>query len=383
MSKRIFLIAGEASGDLQGAFLIHEIKQKLPDIEIKCVGGVHMKQEGAQVIADIGAFGCIGPWNALPRIPAILHMLHKIKVTLKQFKPDLLIMIDSPAINMRIGKFAKQHGIKTAYYFPPSAWYSAEKRVKKIASVSDYIIPVFKYNVDTYKKAGVDCHFFGHPILDLVAQKQKDNRDTHTLSEGKQLLALLPGSRVQEVDALMPIYVKTMFKLIEREPEIHFLIPIAFKHVEHKILKYLEGVPKDRYTIFRDGAYQVFKHARVAITASGSATLEATINKVPIIVVYRLAMADWILAKMFIKIPFFALPNLLAGKKIVPEYIQDDVNPTRLTDEAIELLHDEVRRNEMISELVKVKESLGNPGAVKAVANFICQILSNSSNLQN
>ncbi len=376
MAKKIFILAAEASGDLQGAFLIREIKKINSDIIFGGVGGPRLREQGAQIWYDAAIFGCIGPWNAIPKIPMFLSFIAGIKRKILEWSPDLIILIDSPAINMRIGKFAKQKGFKTVYYFPPSAWYSSAKRVTNISQAADYIIPVFDFTVATYEKAGVKYRFFGHPLRDIVEEKLSLIPSDSSLPFGKVYIALLPGSRKQEINALMPVFLQLMQILDRERGNFHFLIPVALPLAKPLIMKFLKKISQTKYTLIEDGAYSAFKKADIAVMASGSATLEAAIAAVPMIVVYKLAWPDWILGKLFVKVPFFALPNLIMQRQIVPELLQEQVNPERLADEVLKnISNDAGCRDKMLSDLKEIKESLGRGDALPAIAKFINDIV--------
>ena len=376
MSKKIFIMAGEPSGDLQGSFVIRELKKIIDeDIIISGMGGDLCKEQGVELICNsMSSMSFVGPWHALGKIPFLIKCWHIIKRKLLEFKPDLVFMIDSPAWNMRIGKVAKRAGFKTVYYFPPSAWYRDEKRAKSILSVSDYIIPVFAYNVETYKQFNLPYHYFGHPIVDVVNEKLSACTED-IVPKDKTAIAFLPGSRKQEIDSLMKIFIKTMKMLMNKRENLFFVIPASCDKNKSLIESYLKDdtIP---YKVVTGGSYKAFKNARAPVTASGTATLEAAVSRVPMTVVYRLAVPDYFLGKLLgIKVPFFAAPNLVLQRKIVPELLQDEVNPERLTEETLKLLDDTPERNQMLKDLDEVKKNLGELGTVKNIAKFISEIL--------
>ncbi len=379
MPKKVFILAGEASADLQGAFLVREIKKNKTDVVFSGVGGCRMREEGVNIFQDTSSIGVIGPWNAIPKMPLMIKMFNQVKRELISFKPDLTILIDSPAANMRMGRFARENGFKTLYYFPPSAWYACTERVCKISQVADYIVPVFEYNTRTYTKAGLPFYYFGHPLVDIVAEKLAcSGSRKDCFPPDKINIAFLPGSRLQEIDSLMPAFVGTMKLMASQRNNLHFLIPVAFPHVKQRISKYLKSDPGISFSLVDGGAYEVLKYSRAAVMASGSATLEASIAGVPMVVVYKLAWPDWIIGKMFINVPFFALPNLVVQKKIVPELLQTEVNPERLAKELFEITDDTDKRTRMIADLQDVRRSLGESGVIKSVSSLICDILDNN-----
>lgn len=374
MQKRILILAGEASGDLQGAFLIKELKKLNDNFVVSGIGGRLLKETGADILYDTTSLGVVGPWNAISKIPYMLKIFSDIKKYLLDYRPDLVLMIDSPALNMRMGKFAKAHGFKTLYFFPPSAWYPSVERVRKVASVADYIIPVFDYNVKTYESSGVPYYCFGHPIVDVVAAKMKEQGPID-LPEDKIFVAFLPGSRFQEIKSLMKVFIKAMRKIFFVKKDVFFLIPAASKDIRLLIEKDLKSVCDIPYKILDGGGYGALKHSSAAVVASGTATLEASVIGVPMVVVYKLAWPDWIIGKLFVKVPYFALPNLILQKRAVCELLQTQVTPERLLKEVLSILDDSSKRAEILSYLLEVRKTLGEPGSMAKIASFVNSVL--------
>lgn len=377
MSKKIFIMAGEPSGDLQGSFVIRELKKLIDeDIIISGMGGDLCKEQGVELVCNsMSSMSFVGPWHALGKIPFLIKCWYTIKRKLFECNPDLVLMIDSPAWNMRMGKVAKKAGFKTVYFFPPSAWCKSEKRLKSIVSACDYVIPVFSSNVETYKQFNLPHYYFGHPIVDIVKEKL-DSCDDNITPNDKTVIAFLPGSRKQEIDSLMNIFIKTMKMLLDKRDDLFFIIPASSEKNKSLIESYFKKAVTIPYKIVTGGSYKAFKNARATVTASGTATLEAAIAGVPMTVVYRLAWPDYCLGKLLgIKVDFFAAPNLVVQRKIVPELLQDEVNPERLTIETLKLLDDTPERKQMLSDLNEVKNNLGELGAVKRIAKFISEIL--------
>lgn len=375
MPKKVFILAGEASGDLQGAFLVKELKKLRGDIEFAGIGGRLLKEEGVDVICDTTCLGVVGPWNAILKLPFLFWKVEELKRWLLDYRPDLLVMIDSPALNMRMGKFARAHGIETLYYFPPSAWYRNSERAAKISAVSSYLVPVFDYQVKTFEEAGVPFRHFGHPILDVVAEKLRTMGGLD-LPEGRKIVAFLPGSRPQEVNSLMKVYIRTMRAMLLKRSDLFFLIPASSPDMKALIERYMAPCSDIPFRIVEGGSYLALSHASAAVTASGTATLEASVLGVPMTVVYKLAWPDWILGKLImIKVPMFALPNLVLQKKSVPELLQTEVNPERIMDEVFRVLDDSPERTKMLETLAAIKRSLGEEGAVRRIAEYLNDIL--------
>lgn len=376
MPKKILILAGEASGDLQGAFLINSLKKIRNDFEVFGAGGPNLAAAGADIAYDISSLGVVGPWNAVQKLPVMLRMYYDMRKRMVEYRPDLVIMIDSPAMNMRMGKLAREKGFKTVYYFPPSAWCKKRERAEKIASVSSYLIPVFDSQVRTFEEFGIPFRHFGHPLLDIISEKTRDLPDPE-FPAGCRIAAFLPGSRPQEINSLMKPYIGAMTIIHEKRKDMFFVIPASSPDMRKLIERHIPASFKAPYRITDGGSYMALKYADAAITASGTATLEASVLGVPMAVVYKLAWPDWILGKMLMmKVPMFALPNLVIQRKAVPEIFQTEVTAERLADELLKIIDDSPERTERIRVLDEVRAALGREGAVQRAAEYINEILS-------
>lgn len=379
MSKKIMIFAGEASGDLQGAHLADTLKEMNPSYTLRGVGGPKMKEKGVDVIYDSSTWGIIGPWHALKKIPFLMNLVNELKRIILKDRPDLIILIDSPAVNMRLARFAKENGIKSLYFFPPSAWYPSIERARKIADSVDYIVPAFSYTVQTYERAGIPFSYFGHPIVDMVNvnSSREELLQRFGLSGDREYIGIMPGSREQEITSLMPVLVKSMKMIKKQRKSAYFLLPVAAPMLRLLIEKYLNNECDVKMI---DGcAHEVMKMSRLIIMASGTASVEAAMYGTPMIILYKLAWPDWCIGKIFIKVPFISLPNLILQERVVPELIQLEVNPARIFSEATELLDDTKTRKKMIDDLLLVKGKLGDPGVMKKVGNYIVELCNGNS----
>lgn len=365
MSKKIMIMAGEASGDLQGAALAGMLFSMRPSYEISGVGGPRMREKGVRIIEDSSGFGIIGPWHAIRKIPSLLALVKRVKQAIVSERPDLLILIDSPAVNVRLARFAKEHGIATLYFFPPSAWYPNAERAQKIARIADYIVPAFSYSVNTYRSAGVNVNYFGHPLVDMLEMKgSREEICTRLgLDAGRDYVGILPGSREQEISSLLPVMLDTAKALLEENGNLEFLLPVAAETLKSLVQRCLRR-SKVKVRLLDGCSHDVMRVSRLIMMASGSASLEAAIYGTPMIILYKLAWPDWCIGKLFIKVPFIALPNLIAERKVVPELMQLDVNPSTIVGEIRDLLADTPKRQAMLDDLRDVRSRLGEPGKV-------------------
>ncbi len=365
MSKKIMIMAGEASGDLQGAALASMLYSMRPSYVISGVGGPRMREKGVTIIEDSSGYGIIGPWHAIKKIPTLLALVKRIKQAILREMPDLLILIDSPAVNVRLARFAKEHGITTLYFFPPSAWYPNVERAQSIARIADYIVPAFAYSVNTYKNAGVKVNYFGHPLVDMLEMKasREEVLARLGLDKSKEYVGILPGSREQEISSLLPVMLDTAKALQEENQNLEFLLPVAAETLKPLVQRILNNSQASVRML--DGcSHDVMRASRLIMMASGSASLEAAIYGTPMIILYKLAWPDWCIGKLFIKVPFIALPNLIAERKVVPELMQMEVNPSAILEEVRDLLGDTPKRQTMLDDLREVRARLGEPGTV-------------------
>ena len=376
MSKpqKVMIFAGEASGDLQGALLARELKKYNPDIEFSGVGGVRMKEEGIDLIFDSTTFGVIGPWEGIKNLPRLLKLYNRCRDEFVKTRPDLAILIDTPAFNMRLAKVSREKGIKAVYYFPPSAWSGNVKRANEIAGQVDSVITAFRFTANTYKKGDIPHFYAGHPLVDVMQKWKTGSREGYIkdlgLEEGPTYVGLMPGSRTQEINHVLPLLLDAARKMSEEIPGVHFLLPIASPLLREKIY---EGVQNccAPITVFDGRAQEIMAVCRLIVMASGSASLEASIMGVPMILTYRLNQFDYKIIRMFVKLKWAGLPNLIMERGIVPELIQEQANVENICSLAKDLLPDGQKRQKMIQDLQELNISLGEPGVVSRVARHI------------
>mgnify|MGYP000476039886 CR=1 FL=1 len=365
------IFAGEASGDLQGALLADEIRRICPSVKISGSGGIKMKEAGIELLLDTTTLGVIGLWEGIKKSPLIISEYLKFKKEFIRRHPDLVIFIDAPASNMRLAKIARRMGIKSVYFFPPSAWSASLKRARKVGASVDLVVNAFQFTSDTYEVAGVKNTFYtGHPLIDYM-QKWKNADKTELkkelgLKREKRYISLLPGSRVQEIEQILPLMIESANMLLKQEKDIWFLIPVASPALKNLIkdkLKYKE-LP---LTLLDGKSQAAMAVSELVILASGSAALEAGILEVPMIITYRLNELDYRIIRKFIKLRWAGLPNLILKREVVPELLQDKATVNNICRIASELLADSEKRREMLSGLKELNYVLGEPGVIKRI----------------
>ena len=343
MSKplRIAMVAGEPSGDVLAAGMVGELKRLYPDAIIEGIGGPNMQAQGFHSLFDMETLSVMGLVEVLSHLPAILKVKKALLAHFSNNPPDIFVGIDAPDFNLRVEKELKAKGIKTIHYVSPTIWAWREKRVHKIAKAAGRVLGLFPFEQQVYDKYDVPYTFVGHTMADSIAltPDQQASRKMLNLPIDKAVLAVLPGSRRGEVDTLLPIFIKTMEKIAAQRPDIEFVIPAANTHRLEQIngmLKEANNVSERLPIHVTEGTSRDAMIASdVILLASGTATLEAMLCKRPMVVAYKLSPITYKIMQRLYKAPFFALPNLLANEALVPELLQDDVNPDTLSQQAL------------------------------------------------
>ncbi|MHB2019755.1 MAG: lipid-A-disaccharide synthase [Candidatus Xenobia bacterium] len=371
---RVMIVACEASADVQAAAVIRTLKAEA-DLEVVAVGGSHVCEVADRLLADSSKWGAIGVWEAFPRAPGIAIAFLGIRRAIRDLKPDLLVVVDCPAINLPLVDYARKQGVRTVYYFPPSQWTENLARHRHIAERVDDVIVAFGFTADRYREAGVPAAFFGHPLMDLLQDTPRGAAARHALGlpESGPVVGLLPGSRTQEVRMLLPILIEAARLMQQKVPEVRFALPVAMQVLRPFIEAEVRasGLP---VTIVDGQSRTVMAACDVLLMCSGTATLEAAILGTPMVIGYRLPRFDYTLGRLLgIRVRWMGLPNLVLQRLIVPELLQHEFNATRLADEGLALLCDPEKRRQMKDSLATVQKNLGNLGVVAAVAHFILE----------
>jgi lipid-A-disaccharide synthase len=360
---KIYLIAGEASGDLIGGHLIRSLIKVAPGAVYRAWGGDRMETAGAQLDKHIRDTNFMGFWEVLRNAGHILQLFKKIKSDIKEYQPELVILIDYPGFNLRIAKWLHKNGIPVVYYVSPQIWAWKASRVKKIKKWIDLMITILPFEKDFYAQYDYEVAYVGHPLIDEIATKKETKP---TASQNANILALLPGSRFQEVSKMLPI-------MEEAAQQLKHLTPIVVKSPLIATEKYASILkPNSNLKISNDGALSILADASLACVGSGTATLETALMNVPQVVCYRGNALSFYLAKKLVKIPFISLVNLIAGKKIVEELIQDQLTPSNLTSA---LKAAEQHKSEIIKGYKSLLKKLGEGGASERAASLIIDFM--------
>ncbi|HEX9913135.1 MAG TPA: lipid-A-disaccharide synthase [candidate division Zixibacteria bacterium] len=377
MKKNVLIVAGEASGDLHGAGLIRELKKINPDIEYSGIGGVKLKEEGMNLLFRIDKLAFMGFYEVIKNLGLIKELKKKLINHLNQYKPDLVILIDYPGFNLRFAKEVKKRKIPILYYISPQVWAWGKKRVNTIKKLVDRMVVFFPFEEKLYKDAGVKVDFIGHPLLDLVKPtlSKEDFRNELQIKENEILIGLLPGSRWQEIEKILPVMVHSGLVLKKRMKNLQIAIGLAPTIDKQKAYDFLK---KKNFNIqlLEDLTYDLMSHSDLLLATSGTATLESAISCTPLIVLYKTSPLTYLLAKALVKIPHIGMVNIVAGKKIVPEFIQSQAKPEKIAQEMEKILKSKDEYKKIKIELNEVKTRLGEKGAYRRGARIVNQMLS-------
>lgn len=367
------IIAGEASGDLHGAHLVKAMKALNPELEFFGIGGHALRDAGVEIRIDNAQIAVVGFSEVFSKLNILFRALRKAKQDLKNRRPSLVILIDFPDFNLLLAAAAKNLGIPVMYYIGPQVWAWRTNRVKKIKKLVDHMVVIFPFEVDFYKKWDVPVTFVGHPLLDGVSAQRAEDR-TKSLRRGEILVGLLPGSRNEEVARLFPAMVKTAEILSSRIKGIRFAVPVASSIRDADMEGMVRGAGAE-ISIVSNKLREILDQATLAITASGTVTLEAALAGTPMIIVYKMSPLSFLLARHLVRVKHIGLANLVARKSIVPELIQQAVSPERIAALALKMIKDEKALEHMRFELGRVAEKLGAPGASERAARVALRLL--------
>lgn len=371
---KILISAGEASGDIHAAAVTAALKQIDSSVEVFGMGGDALRAAGGEVLFDIKDHGVMGFVEVIKKLPDLFKLRSDFARVMDERQPDCLVVVDYPGFNMKLAKVAHDKGIPVVSYIAPSAWAWNKGRAKNVAKIVDKVACIFPFEYDVYKEAGAPVEFVGHPLLDIV--KPAWGRTEAEAWVGKQpghpLVLLMPGSRLMEIEKMLPNLLAGAKLLKKQLPEVQFAMPRAGTIPLELLQSKIKASGLD-IKITEGHNYDLFSVADLALATSGTVTLEAALCGLPSIIVYRTSALNAFIARRVINIPNIGLPNIVAGRQILPELLQEDFTPANVAKTAVELLAPE-RRPQLEADLAFMKARLGEPGAVKRVAQLILRI---------
>lgn len=367
--KKVFIITGEYSGDIHASHVVKALKQINPDVEIEGVGGENLKNAGVKLFSDQKKMGAVG---LSLKIVTDHFLLGKriVDYLTKEYRPDLVLLIDYGVFNLNISKFLKRAGIKTLYYIPPQVWASRKWRINTIKKNIDEVLCIFPFEKTMYESYGIKTHYCGHPLVSQLPEKVDKDKffEKHGFDKNKKLVAIFPGSREFELKFLMKVFVKTAQNLQKNHPDLQFCISHAPNLSDSVYDKYLQ---KTDFPVIKGENQALLSVSDALILASGTVALEACLYQTPMVIAYRGPWLFYLIYLIVRCIKRVSLPNIIADKLIVPEIIQGDVNVSKISYEIEKLLYDNDYRRQNIKDLGDVKALLSDKISSVEVAKVI------------
>ena len=385
MNNKIMIIAGEASGDLHGSNLVRAMLSARPELLFSGMGGKELTAAGVKLLFDSKKIAVVGLAEVFSHLPDILAARKILRTAIEEERPALLILIDFPDFNLMLAKYAKNLGIPVFYYISPQVWAWRSGRVKTIAARVDKIGVILPFEEEFFRNHGLVAEYVGHPLLDTVKSSCGRNEfcKNQKIDSGNLCIGLLPGSRRKEITTLLPILMQTAQRLQKQNKlpqKMVFLIPLASTISEAEIREngldeYGQGLD---VRLIKEDRYDMMAACDAAVVVSGTVTLELALLDTPMVVIYKLSNGTYRLGRLLVNkdLKFFSLVNLIGGKEIVPELVQDEVNPIRIGEELATILFDPEKRKEMLQGLEMVRHRMGKAGASEKAASLALSLIS-------
>ena len=372
----IMFSAGESSGDQHAANMFLELKKYQPDIKGFGMGGAKMALAGIDIRYDSGSIGVIGVVEVLKHYGEIRRALKLIQQLVSTERPDLLVCVDYKEFNLKLARFAKQCGVKVLFYVSPQVWAWRPGRVKTYGKAIDMMAVIFPFETTYYDAENVPVRYVGHPSVDKVHPQRSRLEDMaiFNLDEGNPVIGLLPGSRANEINRLLPIMLAAAEILQARIPGIQFMLPQADSISDELLESYMCQSPV-KITVIKNQPYDVIQCCDVVMTTSGTATIEIALLNVPMVITYKLAALTYWLGRWLVNTPFIGLPNIILGKGFIKELIQHEATSENLAEEIERILTDKFYADQMRDNLNQVKQQLGQGGGSKNMAELALEIM--------
>lgn len=375
-SPEIMIVAGEVSGDMHAAGLVRELKLHFPDARVYGIGGERLRALGVETFLDIKDMAVMGFTEVIKRLPFFRKAFRQTLATALEKRPDAVILVDYPGFNLRLSARTHAAGLKTYYYICPQVWAWNRRRIPRMASIVDILLAIFPFEKAVFAGTPLRVEFVGHPLIDEIRESLESPLSPLPWN-GEPRIALLPGSRTQEIRRILPCLCETAAVIEAQHPNASFLIPTPSPDAESLVRSVLARIPRtpSRLDVIPGGTRQVLRQARAALVTSGTATLESALLMCPTVVVYRTSALTYLLGKQLIRVPHIGIVNVIAGRRLCPEFVQADATPENLASAVLPLLDDTPRRREMLAGFDEVKRLLGTGGAASRAAAILAEEL--------
>ena len=372
----LLIVAAEASGDQHGAALVRALRERFPQLQVYGLGGDYMRAAGVETLFDVQTLNVVGVVEVLAKVPSGLRMAHQLLRAAARRGTQVAVLIDAPGFNLTFARFAKRAGLSVVYYISPQIWAWGQGRVKRVARYVDKMLTLFPFEVPFYTAAGVDAEYVGHPLLDHLHHLPTPEQAARRLGLDAQapIIALLPGSRRQELRSLLPTMLTAFQRIKQHLPHTQGIIPVAPTLAMDEVQQFLTYYPLP-LTVIHEQSHTALRAAHFALVASGTATLEAGLIGTPMVVVYKMHPITVWLGRRVLCIPYIGLVNIVAGRPVVPELFQEALCPQTLAALALHCLeHPEVARH-VRQELALLHQTLGTGEGSRRAAACVGQFL--------
>jgi len=375
IQKSILMISGEASGDKHGAALIRSIQSKAPNLVFFGIGGDEMARQGMEIITHANEMAFLGFFEVVRHLPFIHKVFSRLISEMKRRNPDMVILIDYPGFNLRFAKKAKALGFPVVYYISPQVWAWGKGRVKKMARVIDLMMVIFPFEEPFFQKTGMDVRFVGNPLQGEVHASESKSHFLSSLglTPNQTVVGLLPGSRKQEVQRILPEVIKAFCLIQKKIPGCQAVLGLS-PTLSHTVYQpFLEDHPSIHAV--SEKTYEIMAYSDMVLVASGTATLETALSGTPMIILYKMAPVSYWIGKRLVSLDHFGMVNIVAGQEVVPELLQTQANGEQIAKEALAILKDPQRKKEIQKNLKMVSGRLGEPGASDRAADVVLDFL--------
>ena len=380
---KIMIVAGEPSGDLHASHVAHQLKALCPDITLFGMGGDRMEAASVKLDLHIRDSAVMGFADVITVLPMFLRKQAYLKRRIREERPDVLLLVDFAEFNMPLAKFAQRHDVAVVYYIPPKAWAWRANRARKLAKWANVVAAIFPFETEFYRNAGANAEFVGHPLVDFAQTPLTPHEARECLNicetgddQEAPVIGLMPGSRRSEIRHILPVMLKAAANISRVYPKAQWILPLAPGISRERIAKCQQellnaGLPSIK--IVEDQTYTAMRASTLLLVTSGTATLEATCIGTPMIILFRTAALNWRIIRMLTPLNRSGLPNLIAGRDIVPELLQTELTPTALTELALDFLQDPQKRQKQRVALQAIYAQLGTAGATRRTAELVLQ----------
>jgi lipid-A-disaccharide synthase len=376
--KKIMVVAGEMSGDQHAARLVRDLRAVRGDVDLFGIGGDALRREKVRTVVDVREMAVLGFFEVLVRYAFFRRVFNRMVALLREEKPDALLLVDYPGFNLRLAAKAHESGIPVLYYISPQVWAWHRARIPKMAKIIDLLMVIFPFEVDVFKGSGLRAVFVGHPLVESVKRTLTAPTPELPWPAGAKRVGILPGSRRQEIERVLPPMLATARELRRRDPSTAFVIPAASEEIRALIEAQLAALPPEERAaigVVTGQMREVVRQARAALVCSGTATVETALLRCPMIVVYRTALPTYWLGRMLIQVKWIGMVNLVANRALCPEFIQHQAQPVAMADALEPLLADTPARQAQLDGMDGIAKALAGAGTVKSAGQLVAEAL--------